>query len=210
MKNSLIALAAIALTGTAFSPAASAANPDMNGYLGFRASVDVTASAGQAANTFGNGPGFSVGAIYNLPLTGAFYLEPGASLFYNTFDVNEVKDNSHGANTINGSIRNWGVRVPVNLGFRLTLTDDIAFSLFTGPVVNFNMSADKYLDGPGVDILGKYYRNADLQWNYGVGLNYAHSYYVSVAGYGGLTRVYKSPIDHFRRNMCSVTIGYNF
>lgn len=67
-------------------------NPDNAPYFGIRAGLDIACpgdiSVGNVGlDFFKNGAGFNVGGIYNLPVIANFYVEPGVSLFYNTYGV---------------------------------------------------------------------------------------------------------------------------
>lgn len=62
---------------------------DNHPYFGVRASLDITAPGDLKAqkvslDVFNPGAGFSIGAIYNIPVVANLYFEPGLSLFYNT------------------------------------------------------------------------------------------------------------------------------
>lgn len=78
--------------------------------------------------------GFSIGGFYDIPLTESIYFEPGLSLFYNTIGLDEiVAIDADGEQTVSvdGSVRNFGFRVPLVAGYRFEFTEDIAVSFFT-------------------------------------------------------------------------------
>ncbi|MCM1449830.1 MAG: PorT family protein [Clostridiales bacterium] len=196
-------------------------NPDNKAYFGVRAGLDISSTAGQIADNYGNGAGFTLGAIYNIPLWQNLYFEPGLHLFYNTFDYDVlVEPEGMPAEIFDGSIRNWGFRVPLNFGYHFDFTDDISISVFTGPVVNLNLKArtscgdyDKRFDADyGYSLINNGFRRVDLQWDFGVSMNYGMHYYVAMSGGIGMTKVYGVHYDDdsFRRNTFNISVGYNF
>lgn len=196
-------------------------NPDNKAYFGVRAGLDISSTAGQVADNYGNGAGFTVGAIYNIPLWQNLFFEPGLHLFYDTFDYYVyVGDGTSFLEVYDGSIRNWGFRVPLNFGYHFDFTDDISISVFTGPVLNMNLKADtscgdydkKYGGKYGYSLINNGFRRVDMQWDFGVSMNYGSNYYVALSGAVGVTKAYGVHYDDddFRRNTFNISVGYNF
>lgn len=191
-------------------------NPDNKAYLGIRAGLDISSASGSIDGAYGNGAGFTIGAIYNIPLWKNLYFEPGVHIFYDTFKESILTEDNHIPVTevieINGSIRNFGFRIPLNAGYRFDFTDDISVSIFTGPVLNTNITAKGHYSGHSVSIMEKGFKRFDLQWDFGASMSYAHNYYVSVTGAIGITRAYSFQVDglSYRRNTCNIAVGYNF
>ncbi len=196
-------------------------NENNHAYFGARIGLDVT-SASDGHGIYSNGAGFHVGAVYNIPLYMNFYFEPGVSIFYNTFgqQVTTAWNEDVPGDvpfTVDGSIRNFGFRVPFNLGFRFDLTDEIGVSLYTGPVLNYSITAKEHWDKVGGEeimdggsLFGyRGFKHFDLQWDFGVGLSY-QKYYLSVGGAVGVTKVFDNPVIDFRRNNFTIALGYNF
>ena len=217
MKRTLTSIvAAIALVGSVSAQNYLLNNPDNKSYLGIRAGVDISSTAGAVVDTYGNGAGFTIGAIYNIPLWQNLYFEPGVHLFYDTFDYDFVDPESLPAfEEFDGSIRNLGFRIPFNFGYHFDFTDDISVSLFTGPVLNTNLTAKTHFDGIkefNHSIMENGFKRFDMQWDFGVSMTYAHNYYVAITGAVGMTKAYNPSVDltGFRRNTCNISIGYNF
>ena len=208
-------------------------NPDNRSYLGVRAGLDVTSVAGTDA-VYTNSAGFHIGAIYNMPLWLNLYFEPGLHFYYDTFGTRMsamtvvTEDQGPLPYVVNGSIRNAGFRIPFNFGYHFDFTDDISVSLYTGPVLNFNISARQCWDEPDIQGLIVDYRpdegslfgkggfsRIDMQWQFGIGCSY-QQYYITVGGGVGMTNVFDgpaSPRDYdvkFRRNTFNLALGYNF
>lgn len=213
MKKYLIALAAVAVLSASQASAQNylVNNPDNRAYFGARVGLDISSTGGGNTDVYGNGAGFTLGAIYNIPLWQNLYFEPGLHFFYNTFDDNMLVMNDNGYDhLLNGSIRNTGFRVPLNFGYRFDFTDDMSISIFTGPVLNINLTAKEFFPGmSSASLINDGFKRADLQWDFGASFQW-NQYYVSLTGGAGITKVYSRADDAFRRNNFNIAVGYNF
>lgn len=222
-------------------------NPDNKATLGVRVSLDISSAANGGAY-YNNRAGFSAGAVYNIPLWMNLYFEPGVSVFYNTFgtsawdevavdvpvldsagapvigpDGNPVMDSKLYPYQIDGSIRNFGFRIPMMAGYHFDFTEDVKVHVFTGPQLNLSLLARYHRNAVRVSgaeepaascsLFGtEGFKHIDLQWAFGVGVTY-QNYYLSLGGAWGLTHM-KSSTEllgrDLRRNMFSISLGYNF
>jgi hypothetical protein len=220
-------------------------NPDNHAYFGVRAGLDISSAANGEAY-FCNKAGFSVGLVYNIPIVANLYFEPGLHLFYNTFGTTHIEDASYdkvneatGEVTtvpryyqVNGTLRNFGFRIPLNIGYHFDFSDELSVAVYTGPQLNINYVAryhqnsvitpdNEHVSAGSVNAFGTNgFNHFDLQWNFGVGLNY-QQYYVGLGGAVGVTHMMSAatiavgpyavsfPRD-IRRNLFNITLGYNF
>lgn len=213
MKKFFIALTSLASALAMSAQADLFDNPDNHAFLGVRVGLDVSSAASSDLDCYNNGVGFNIGAVYNIPVYKNLYVEPGLSLFYDTFGI-EVSNQRSGERpvTIDGSFRNFGFRIPIVAGFNFDFTDDIRVAPFTGPQLNISVVArDHYdADNDGHSLFGEHgFKHADLQWVFGVGVTYK-DYYLSFSGGVGMTKVYDLSADSFRRNTFQLSVGYNF
>ena len=213
-------------------------NPENEAYFGVRASVDISSAANGGA-FYSNKPGFSVGAVYNIPIVVNLYFEPGLSLFYDVFgtvyfdtETVTIPATQPGGEAtekdvlyqVDGSVRNLGFRVPLNIGYHFDFAPDLKVNVFTGPQVNASLWARsytyEYIKPTGAKVENSSesafgtggFKHIDLQWNFGVGLDYGR-YMVAVQGSIGMTRLRDAvPLiqKNMRRNIFSITLGYNF
>ncbi|MDE6528975.1 MAG: PorT family protein [Muribaculaceae bacterium] len=221
-------------------------NPENRTYLGVRVGLDIS-SAANGGGYYSNMAGFSAGAVYNIPLWRNLYFEPGLSVFYNPFgtnswssyqvsvpviengapvigaDGNPVTMESEVRYQIDGSIRNFGFRMPLIVGYHFDFTEDVKVHVYTGPQLNLSLLARYHRESVAVpeavapaesfSLFGTNgFKHFDLQWNFGVGLSY-QTYYVGLSGSWGITDMKSGtallPRD-LHRNLFSITLGYNF
>lgn len=240
MNRIKVMLLGVALSGAALSASAASThlfdNPENKTYFGARVGVDIS-SAANGGGFYSNAPGFSLGAIYNIPVFKNFYFEPGLGIFYNTIGANqwtsftkEVTNPSTGVvedvevpYQIDGSIRNFGFRIPLMIGYHFDFTEDIKVNVFTGPQLNLSLVSRYHQDevkvrgyespSSSTSLFGTNgFKHADLQWKFGVGISY-QKYYLDLSGAWGMTKIMSTSEfapRNIRRNLFSITLGYNF
>lgn len=195
-------------------------NPDNHAYFGARIALDISSTA-DGNDYYSNGAGFNIGAVYNIPLYKNLYFEPGLSLFYDTFGEEFTVNSPEGIPySEDGSIRNFGFRIPLVAGYHFDFTDDMQVSVFTGPQLNISLTAKEHVNNYSESIFGDGgFKHFDLQWAIGVGYTW-QKYYVALSGGIGITKARDWKLrgannrdeytDSFRRNNFSITLGYNF
>ena len=249
MKKTIRGLAALVMAAVASGMAANAQsymfdNPENRTYFGVRAGLDVSSAANGGA-MFSNKAGFSVGAVYDIPVVANLYFEPGLYLFYNTFgtvhletyaytltDSEGNEDEYYKLYQVDGTLRNFGFRIPMNIGYHFDFADDLSVSVFTGPQLNASLVAryhqnevitpgDQVVKSTSVDAFGTGgFKHLDVQWNFGLGLTYQR-YFMSIGGSVGITRMKSASViqagpyevdlrRNIRRNLFNISVGYNF
>lgn len=247
--NVLKTTAALCLLAMSAAPAAKSQsymfdNPENRAFFGVRAGIDISSAANGGA-MFSNKPGFDVGAVYNIPVVANLYFEPGLHVFYNVFGTSTVQyfeqvwlDEAGDENSrmipyqVDGTLRNLGFRIPLNIGYHFDFAPDLSVHVFTGPQLNLSLMARYHqnevitpggekIKSQSVDAFGTNgYKHVDLQWNIGVGITYQR-YYMSLGGSLGITRMKSASVivtDRFRtdlsrnirRNLFNISVGYNF
>lgn len=251
MKTSLRLLAGAAITAvSAFAPARAQNymfdNPENKPFFGVRAGIDISSAANGGA-FYSNKAGFAAGAVYNIPVVMNFYFEPGLQLFYNVFGTMHLEPQDYyvtdpvtGAQIlddtkyyqVDGTIRNFGFRIPLNLGYHFDFSEDLSVHVFTGPQLNLSLVAryhqnevinpsGQVVESDSQSIFGTGgFKHADLQWNFGVGVTWQR-YYMSIGGSVGVTHMKSASIvkagpytvdlnRNLRRNVFNISVGYNF
>jgi len=205
-------------------------NPDNRAYWGARLDVDVNIPGKYKTTSLGNfdfssGFGFGLGAFYQVPLFANLYLEPGASIYFDTFKTDEITvHNADGSitETFTPRVEQFGFRVPVLLGYRFDLLSGIGISIFTGPEVNIGLTArlkgealknadietDLYSGNNVLGANGSWHR-FNLGWQVGgsltvdrvtIGLHYCI----------GITDVVEDSKVSFKENALRIAMAYNF
>lgn len=219
-------------------------NPENRTYFGVRAGLDISSAANGGA-MFSNKPGFSVGAVYDIPVLANFYFEPGLYIFYNTFGTVHIEDYAytvtdaqgdetelHKLYQVDGTLRNFGFRIPLNFGYHFDFADNLSLHVFTGPQLNLGLvaryhqnevitPADQVVKSTSVNAFGTGgFKHFDLQWNFGIGLTYQR-YFMSIGGSVGITDMKSASViqagpyqvdlrRNIRRNLFNISVGYNF
>ena len=210
---------------------------DNNARFGVRVAWDLTSPANNIgkftdeetgivsnADLFSNGSGFSIGGFYDIPLWKNLYFEPGLSLYYNTFGINEIVglDDMDMPLTIDGSVRNLGFRIPLLAGYRFDFTEDISMSFLTGPQLNIGLNCKMHINARNNVVSvskstslyeGDGLHRLDLQWMFGVRFHYADNWFADLTGGIGMTNLINDKDAdgmHLRRNTFSIGVGYLF
>ncbi len=247
-KKIVSALAAAAIMAIYATPAKAQDifdSGDMRPHFGARLSLDISNVAGNIDNYFeenaipdltNSGAGFTVMGVYNIPLYKNLYFEPGLGIYYNTVGLNgthyDFRPNPEQPESpigvadyaIDGSVRNWGFRIPMLAGYHFDFTDNMRVSVFTGPQINIGFYQKMvydvhYIGDSGVpadehvsaSCYGHGFRRFDMQWVFGAGYHYGR-YSVAISGGVGMTNLVDGQFSGYkaRRNTFSITLGYDF
>ena len=182
---------------------------------GLRAAVDFNfpskwhSSAG-SVDMYSPGFGVTLGGICNVYLGKGFYLEPGVSLFYDTYSFKDLiisnypNDNSQS----DPGLYKLGVRIPVVAGYSFDITDKLAMCVYTGPEFSYSFAGKVKVDNntDDLDVLfGDWQRRADVAWKVGIGFPYK-SVMMSVDAAFGMTDLLKTQMRaHDNRLAVSLT-----
>lgn len=209
-------------------------NPQNKAYLGARLSIDASipgdvkytmGNASLSNDPFGTGGGLSIGAIYNVPVVANLFIEPGIDFYYHTNSINVgnfLDDDESNSDFKNRSLRKFGMRIPVQIGYHFDFTPSTSLAIHTGPVLNVGFSNDYYLttkekhdiefhdSGSMYDIMNR----VNLSWRIGVGVNFLKNYYVGLSGDIGMLNMMKNNLEagkvKMHENGFQLTLGYNF
>lgn len=219
MKKLLFALAVL-LTAV-FPRQARAAQPVA---WGVRASFDINIPgkwnvADKSIKMFRPGCGATVGAVCSIPWTNGFYLEPGVSLYYDTYSYDDliISDVSGSPVETDPGVHKFGVRVPIVLGYDFTIADSFRMTVFTGPEFNCGLVGKvktKHKDKLGPDFPDDIYsgKNAqhrfDFAWKIGVGFPVSN-FQVGVDAEIGVSDLMPGDVS-FRENRVNVYLTYYF
>lgn len=225
MKKLTLLLMALVLAIGAQAQSSILVNPDNRPYWGARIGFDLACPSDVEDGPVGddkyaNGPGFHIGGIYNMPIVANFYIEPGLSLYYNTYrlrnqfigDKEMQWDGRHLKSVWN---RTLGFRIPVMAGYHFDFTDQIKVHVYTGPELDVALRGREHLNGIDWDANinlygddGKFNR-VNVLWKFGVGVAY-EKYWAQVGGGLGMCNMSSIKGTTMHQNLFSITLGYNF
>lgn len=204
-------------------------------YFGIRASYelacpsDIDINAVDKKEIFGNSSGVSLGLIYNMPIWKNLYFEPGITLYYNTYSINKAhvsKELDEYSQLVHpslnqqlalkeASLRQFGFRIPLMLGYHFDLIPSLRLSVFTGPEITLGLYAKNYYTLSGFDVAKEAYGKGgnlnrfDFKWRFGVGATFLDRYYAAISGSAGICDTYKGSYT-MHSNIFDITLGYNF
>lgn len=231
MKKILLSLITAALASVSMTAQNNVTNnPDNKSYIGFRLGGEITCpgdiSFGNISiSPFKSGGGIEFVGIYNLPVIGNFFIEPGLGFYYNAYSmkdyyIGEVEDELHTRLwnfnfTVNSlSIRKFGLRVPVMAGYNFKFTNGIKISVFTGPELEAGIIAKEYIKGRGLKYIQTVYdeggemNRIDVLWGIGAGITY-RQFYFGIKGSIGMCNMLRDIDAKFHENRVTFSIGYN-
>lgn len=207
-------------------------NPSNHVYFGLRASYDMTfpkmTANGNNVDAFKSGMGASIGGIVNIPIVANLYVEPGLNFYYHTYSLNDdmIHDMIGDVEEIAGakltsSFRNFGMRVPVMLGYHFDITNNVKLAIFTGPELNvgftnkFHFTAELagQKGSKSVDVYGEdgLFNRVDCAWKLGGSITVSDVYFGVSGGWGLLDmKQGDSNVAKIKMNALEVTLGYNF
>lgn len=169
---------------------------------------------------FNIGGGIAFGGIYNMPVSSNVYVEPGVKFFYNRYSVKDkfveiIRDNIDTDDLSGVSIRKFGFRIPVMLGYRLDLSGDSKVNIFTGPELEVGLSGKECAKSNNYDISESIYgedggmKRVDLSWTLGISKQSGKFCY-GLSGSLGLLNMFDSSEVKFHENRVTLSVGYNF
>lgn len=192
--------------------------------FGIKAAVDLNLPGkwhgdGGSVKWFRHGFGGTLGGVCNVYLGRGFYLEPGVSLFYDTYSYYGFVIPDGAGNHIESdpSIYKLGLRVPVVFGYEINAGERFAMTVFTGPELSYAFAGNTRLkhknlidDHHLLDLFGKhgYQRRVDCAWKVGIGFP-ADAWYISLDAAFGLTNLLKSDMT-FRENRLTLGVTRYF
>ena len=168
-------------------------------------------------DVYRHGFGGAVGAVYNIYVGHNFYVEPGLSLFYDTYSYDDFYIDQ--VKSIDPTVYMLGLRVPVVAGYSFGITDRFDMSVYTGPEVSYVLKGGirgKYLDSNNEDIgeaLNPYakhgmHRRFDCAWK--IGLAFPTEYVtLNIDVAIGITDICKNDIS-MRENRVSIGLAHYF
>lgn len=217
----LFAIASIMLILTSFQSFAAGNMDGDNSHFGVRVQYEMNTST-KYSYMFHMGPGVSAGINYYAPFGKITYFNTALMVNYDTFGYEGDVPNKYNPRHLDGSLRNLGLRLPLEIGFKFYSTDKMRLSAYTGANLyfNFSLKADyTETSSRGSQKIKKDYSNsgAELGWTVGVAGDFNRRWHAHIQGTLGLTNLGMTDDlftgrngANFRRAEVAVGVGYNF
>lgn len=168
---------------------------------------------------FKNGTGVEVTGLFNMPLLGGIYFEPGLALYYDTFGIKtDFLKETTVSDKFGGSVRQFGFRMPMMFGYSFD-TYPIGFNLYFGPVIDIGIAARSHHE---VWISNEKYGHSDNAFgddgflnrcDVGVRIGASAEYNSFILQfYGTIGTCNRISIEHakLRTSNVAIALGYNF
>lgn len=189
---------------------------------GVRAALDLNIPGdwhgdGGSVKMYRSGFGATLGAVANISLSQGFYLEPGVSLFYDTYSYDGLTIPDASGNEIHDpGLYKFGVRVPVVAGYDFRIADKLDMTVYTGPELSCSFVGKVRLNDSQKEIVGDDFDNNlfgkngqsrfDCAWKIGIGFPWENMM-LGLDASIGMTDLLRTPMS-FRENRVSVTFTY--
>ncbi len=173
---------------------------------------------GEKLDLFRIGYGGTIGAVYSHWFNDAIYIEPGASLFYDSYSYKDliiINETGFEAEK-DPSLYKLGVRIPLVVGYSYYLLDTLPMRFYTGPEVSYSFAGqvrikNKSLAGDiSTDVFGKngFMHPFDCAWKIGLGVDTEFATICFEAAIG-LTDIYKDNLT-LRDNRVAISLTRYF
>lgn len=175
-------------------------------------------TAGGSVDMHSHGFGATLGAVYNVYLGRNFYLEPGVSLFYDSYSYKgiTITEGPDGFEHEAPSLYKVGLRIPIVAGYTITPGERFSMSVYTGPELSYAFAGDvrfrtPLLDDSDFNLFGQggMQRHVDCAWKIGIGFP-MDAWFISFDASFGITDLLKIKGISFRENRCSLGLTRYF
>lgn len=193
---------------------------------GIRAAFDINVPSklggrlnGEKLDLFRTGFGGTVGAVYTHYFNNSIYIEPGASLYYDTYSYKDliIMDEPAGIGETDPSLYKFGVRIPLVIGYSYDFLENLPMRFYTGPELSCALAGDVRIknkqlldDDFELSLFGKngFMNRLDCAWKIGIGFETDIATICIDAAFG-ITDLYK---DHLtlRENRLSISLTHYF
>lgn len=190
---------------------------------GVRATFDVNIPGHVRINDYNDkmfraGTGGTIGAVCNIYLGYKFYIEPGVSLFYDTYSYNDLIIAADDIADIqrNPGVYKVGFRIPIVAGYSFSISDRLSIAPFTGPELSYAFAGDIRIhdkESLGIDgnlLFGDtgFQRRVDCGWKVGIAF-FSDMWSFNIDATIGMTNLMTNGTS-FRENRFAVNITRYF
>lgn len=155
--------------------------------------------------------GVDAGVVYHKPLSRRWFFEPGVYLYYRKM---ELFDDLYNRYMDSGWLDQFGVTMPVNMGYVFPLKKNMTFDIHTGPMLDVGIYGKEKVNfsGEDFDISRNAYRTfsrINVLWNIGIGF-YGRRFGFAIDYAPGLTNFYRVEDLKANNSIMRISVYYNF
>lgn len=190
--------------------------------FGVRTAMELTIPGKSGIEAYQTGAGFTVGAIYSIPIYGKISFEPGLMLFYTTMTAQQ--DFQINGFLYQDTARNIGLRIPLMFNYNIAVSPLLDLIIGTGPWFNFsvyahenilpNMTAPEHVPSTRINLFNHGWNHFDAAWGFNLCVTFAKSYFMGITASAAFTPLasfgnHNKTIKVYR-NTIAFSLGYNF
>lgn len=194
---------------------------------GIRAAFDINIPSkvggrlnGEKLDLFRIGYGGTIGGVYCHYFNDAIFLEPGFSLFYDTYSYKDITimDGTKYHDEQDPSLYKFGIRIPLVIGYSYYIFDSFPMRVYTGPELSYSFAGQIRFKNKAIaenmdistDLFGKngFMNPFDCAWKFGLGFDTEFAT-ICIDTAIGITDIYK---DHLKSydNRVSISVTHYF
>lgn len=217
-KRILAALGIAACASLAIDACAQSAG-SAESRAGINLSYELAIPSGSHAS-WDTGSGVTLTGLYKWYFSPRFTFTPALTAYYNTFGADYmVADNT----VYDSTVKNFGLRLPLMVGYDLVQNETVTFTLATGPWINFNLFARQNAMPdvmaevplpPSVNLFHHGSNRVEGLWGLALSVTFRQHYTIGITSSVGFTPL-ASYGNHdnkmrIRRNTVAISLGYKF
>jgi len=219
-KRTLAAYSLIAAATLATSvPAAALSGTTPAPRWGLDLSYELAIPSG-SRGSWDTGSGVSLTGLYNWHFAPRWTFTPALAAYYNTFGADYMTAD----NTVyDSTVKNFGLRLPLMVGFDVINNESVTFSVATGPWINFNLFARQYAMPdvaaevpvpPSINLFSRGFKRVEGLWGLALSVTFSEHYTIGITSSVAFTPL-ASYGNHdnklrIRRNTVAISLGYKF
>lgn len=166
--------------------------------FGVTAAFELMVPSG-ATSYFNIGTTFLLGGTVRVPIKNSFFFEPGLLFAYTAMDGKDaipIDDSLY-----YGDAKEYGLRLPLKVGYAFQAGDNWIIEIYTGPWINFNLRARQTLDpnfsapvpvpDKTINLMKHGWKRVDAMWGLALSATFAKSYRIGLCAGAGITPLAK-------------------
>ncbi len=169
---------------------------------------------GNSTRMFTTGTDVTAGTVCNVSLGSGFFLEPGLSVFYQSYKYDDLTITSSDGTSeqFNPSLYKFGFQVPVLAGYSIPAGERMSMNVYTGPQLRVSAAGKVRLNEQAIHNAGDFnlwdsQRRFEAGWVIGAGCQ-VDRIMIGLEGTVGMNNILKHQHLSYRQNRLSLSLTY--